>query len=258
MELTDGRIIAVISQPTPDGSGWVVTHEDITERRRTEHGARPQPGLRQHRDRKRAGRPSSSRTRRTCAIVLINRAGEQYFGVPREIDDRQDSPTEVFPKDIADRIAEHDRELLRNRQAAILRRAPGHHPERRTPHRHHHAHADPRRATASLQYLLTVMDDRTHRKRAEAQIARLVHHDLLTGLPNRAAFTACIDATIETAATDGAVVRADVPRLRPLQGGQRRLRPRRRRRAAARAVASACRPRSAAHSWRGSAATNSS
>ena len=36
MELPDGRIIAVISQPTPDGSGWVVTHEDITERRRTE------------------------------------------------------------------------------------------------------------------------------------------------------------------------------------------------------------------------------
>ena len=57
--------------------------------------------------------------------------------------------------------------------------------------------------TAAAQYLLTVMEDRTHRKRAEAQIARLVHHDLLTSLPNRAAFTACIDATIETAATEG-------------------------------------------------------
>src|SRR6185369_10584200 len=34
MELPDGRIIAVVSHPTPDGSGWVVTHEDITERRR--------------------------------------------------------------------------------------------------------------------------------------------------------------------------------------------------------------------------------
>ena len=48
-----------------------------------------------------------------------------------------------------------------------------------------------------------MVDDHTHRKRAEAQIARLVHHDLLTGLPNRAAFTSCIDATIETAAKDG-------------------------------------------------------
>ena len=36
MELTDGRVIAVISQPTPDGNGWVVTHEDITDRRRAE------------------------------------------------------------------------------------------------------------------------------------------------------------------------------------------------------------------------------
>ena len=48
-----------------------------------------------------------------------------------------------------------------------------------------------------------MIEDRTQRKRAEAQIAHLVHHDLLTGLPNRAAFTACIDATIETAAKDG-------------------------------------------------------
>ena len=97
------------------------------------------------------------------------------------------------------------------------------------------------------------MEDRTHRKRAEAQIARLVHHDLLTGLPNRAAFTACIDATIETAAKDGHSVRADVPRSRPLQGGQRRLRTRRRRRTAApvvQAPASRGRRRLPGAAWR--------
>ena len=32
MKLPDGRTIAVSSQATPDGNGWVVTHEDITER----------------------------------------------------------------------------------------------------------------------------------------------------------------------------------------------------------------------------------
>jgi diguanylate cyclase (GGDEF)-like protein/PAS domain S-box-containing protein len=32
MKLPDGRTIAVSSQPTPDENGWVVTHEDITER----------------------------------------------------------------------------------------------------------------------------------------------------------------------------------------------------------------------------------
>ncbi|MDC7787855.1 EAL domain-containing protein [Rhodoplanes sp. TEM] len=32
-ELPDGRIVAVLNQPTPDG-GWVATHEDVTERQR--------------------------------------------------------------------------------------------------------------------------------------------------------------------------------------------------------------------------------
>jgi diguanylate cyclase (GGDEF)-like protein len=35
VELADGRTIAVLNHPTPDG-GWVATHEDITERRRAE------------------------------------------------------------------------------------------------------------------------------------------------------------------------------------------------------------------------------
>jgi diguanylate cyclase (GGDEF)-like protein len=35
MELQDGRTIAILNHPMPDG-GWVATHEDITERRRVE------------------------------------------------------------------------------------------------------------------------------------------------------------------------------------------------------------------------------
>jgi diguanylate cyclase (GGDEF)-like protein len=58
-------------------------------------------------------------------------------------------------------------------------------------------------AQGEPKYLLTVIEDRTRRKRAEAEIARLVHHDILTGLPNRAAFTACIDATIDSTSRDG-------------------------------------------------------
>ncbi len=34
-ELNDGRIISVVNQPTADG-GWVATHEDVTEEKRTE------------------------------------------------------------------------------------------------------------------------------------------------------------------------------------------------------------------------------
>jgi diguanylate cyclase (GGDEF)-like protein/PAS domain S-box-containing protein len=39
VELADGRCVQVINQPLPDG-GWVVTHEDITERRRAAEEAR--------------------------------------------------------------------------------------------------------------------------------------------------------------------------------------------------------------------------
>jgi diguanylate cyclase (GGDEF)-like protein len=43
------------------------------------------------------------------------------------------------------------------------------------------------------EYLLTVIEDVTERKRSEAQIVHMAHHDLLTGLPNRALFTQKID-----------------------------------------------------------------
>ncbi|MEA2983117.1 MAG: hypothetical protein QOF09_4940 [Alphaproteobacteria bacterium] len=200
MELPDGRIIAVISQPTPDGNGWVVTHEDISERRRTE----------MERDRSQAfanivieNVPSTIvlKDAHSLRYVLINRAGEEYFGVPRKTMIGKVAD-EVFPKKTADTIAEHDREIMRSGEPQFYDERPLMTPggdtriaaTTRTPIRD---------AQGQTQYLLTVIDDRTHRKRAEAQIARLVHHDLLTSLPNRTAFTACIDATIETAARDG-------------------------------------------------------
>jgi diguanylate cyclase (GGDEF)-like protein/PAS domain S-box-containing protein len=200
MELPDGRIIAVVSQPTPDGNGWVVTHEDISERRRTE----------MERDRSQAfanmvveNVPSTIvlKDAHTMRYVLINRAGEEYFGVPRKaiIGKLTD---EVFPKELADTIVQHDHEILRSGQPQFYDErplaTPGGDIRIATT-----ARMPIRDAQGQTQFLLTVMEDRTHRKRAEAQIARLVHHDLLTSLPNRAAFTACIDATIELAAKEG-------------------------------------------------------
>ena len=43
----------------------------------------------------------------------------------------------------------------------------------------------------------------TERKRAEAKIAHLAHHDALTGLPNRAAFNERFAATLEHAKSSG-------------------------------------------------------
>ncbi len=199
MELPDGRVVTVTSHPTPDGNGWVVTHEDITERRRAET----------ERDRNQVfvntvieNVPTTLivKDANTLRYVLFNRAAEEYYGISRE-NVIGKLAEEVFAKEQAGNISEHDRELLRTGEPQFYDERPV-----MTPGGSHRIAATTRMpirdAQGRPQYLLTMVDDRTLRKRAEAQIARLVHHDLLTNLPNRAAFTACIDATIETAAKD--------------------------------------------------------
>jgi GGDEF domain-containing protein len=49
------------------------------------------------------------------------------------------------------------------------------------------------------QYLLSVIEDVTERRRATDRIAYLAHHDSLTDLPNRAAFTEHLASTLELA-----------------------------------------------------------
>ncbi len=214
LELPDQRIISVISQPTPDGSGWVVTHEDITEHRRAE----------QERDRSHLfattvieNVPATIvvKEAKTLRYVLVNRAGEAYFGAQRESMIGRTSE-QIFPPETAELIAQHDRELLRTGQAQFYDEHPTTTPG-----------AGPRIVTTArmpirdeqgdVQYLLTVIEDRTNRKRAEAQIAHMAHHDPLTGLPNRTAFNECLSSTIETAAKDGtsfALMSLDIDRFK--------------------------------------------
>ena len=216
LELTDGRTIAVISQPTPDGNSWVVTHEDVTQRRLAE----------KERDRSQAfaatvieNVPASIMVKdvRDLRYLLINRACEEYLGIPRD-KIIGNTASEVFDPETSERIAHNDREILETRQSQFYDEHPVTTPG-----------GNSRIVTTSRmlirdshdvpQYLLTVIEDRTHRKRAEAQIAHLAHHDSLTNLPNRSAFNACLESTIEeTAKQNGsfAVLCLDLDRFKEI------------------------------------------
>lgn len=66
------------------------------------------------------------------------------------------------------------------------------------------------------QYLLTVIEDVTERREAQARIAHMAHHDALTDLPNRAAFNEHLGSAFEAAKASGkelAVLSLDLDRF---------------------------------------------
>jgi diguanylate cyclase (GGDEF)-like protein/PAS domain S-box-containing protein len=133
---------------------------------------------------------------REFRYVLVNRAGERYFGMAA---DRMIGRTahEVLPRNYADLVSKLDRELI----------AAG------APIYDEHAFEMPSQGvrvgtstrlpifneTGELKYLLTVIDDITERKRAEQKIAHMAHHDLLTGLPNRVQFAHELERALKRA-----------------------------------------------------------
>jgi diguanylate cyclase (GGDEF)-like protein/PAS domain S-box-containing protein len=213
LELPDGRTITVISQSTK-GGGWVVTHEDITERKRVER-ERDRNREFAHQVIENVPVPIAVKDSRTLQYVLINRAGERFYGIPREQMIGK-TAANVLPPSSAKSVTHEDQRLTSTQQLQII---PEHLFE--TPGNGTRIIASTRLpildADGDTQYLLTVIEDRTNRKRAEAQIAHMAHHDALTGLPNRAAFNECIAATIEQTrdGSDGfAVLSVDVDRFK--------------------------------------------
>ena len=214
MDLTDGRVITVITQPIPGGGGWVVTHEDITERRRAE----------KERDRSQElANAVIENVPVTIAVkdahdlrfVLINRAGEDFYGAHRE-NIIGKTVHDIFPSTLADRITEQDKELLRSGERAFFDEHPIAMPGDKTSIVTS-TKVSIRDPNGKPQYLLTVTEDRTQRKRDEARIEHMAHHDPLTDLSNRTAFNECLDATLEQAAATGetfAVLCLDLDRFK--------------------------------------------
>ena len=199
LELADGRIIAVINQPTA-GGGWVATHEDITESKRAE---RELENTRSFLDSVVENVPSPIIVKELPSrrYILLNRAAEQYLGIGR--DTMLGKVTrDVLPASTAEIVDANDLRLIETGEKLFF---------------DEHAVVTPgngtRISTATRllvkglddtpKYLISVINDVTDRKRSEQRIAHMTHHDTLTELPNRLAFNSCIDATLELAGASG-------------------------------------------------------
>ena len=195
IELQDGRVIAVVNQPTK-GGGWVATHEDITERKRAE---RELEQTRSFLDMivENVPSPIIVKDARDLRYLLINRAAEKYLGIDRKkiVGKRA---VEVMPQATAEHIEKQDQVLMR--AGEII-------------HRDEHAVLTPGNGTRIVattrlpvkgadgkpQYLISVIRDLTESKQNEQRIAHMAHHDPLTDLPNRTAFSECVAATVDLA-----------------------------------------------------------
>jgi diguanylate cyclase (GGDEF)-like protein/PAS domain S-box-containing protein len=179
----NGVILRVVHHPMQSG-GWVATFEDVTEQRRAER----------ERDQNRVfldlivdNAPSIIFVKRAIdrKYVLVNRAAERFWGIPRHLLIGHTSK-EVFPEAEAENIEARDTELLRTgeplfEEREILTRRDGLRSvfSRRLMLKNERDQA---------QYILGVVDDVSERKLAEAKIAHLAHYDPLTQLPNRTLF----------------------------------------------------------------------
>ena len=213
IELNDGRIIAVVNQPTK-GGGWVATHEDITERKRAE---RELERTRSFLDTIIENVPSPIIVKDIPELryLLINRAAEKLLGVDRSMMLNK-TAADVMPALSAEKIEAEDMKLIASGKSLYL---------------DEHTIATPGNGTRIVtaarmpvmgsdgkpQYLISMIRDVTEHRRNEQRIAHMAHHDPLTELSNRAAFNECISATIDLAAVSGesfAVLCIDLDRFK--------------------------------------------
>ena len=184
VQVGDGRSIRIVNQAMANG-GWVATHEDITERRKAElELERTKAFL----DTVIENVPVTVFVKdvREQRYVLVNRAAEQLWGIPRE-DVIGKSALDLFPKQTADLILTRDGELLAHTGQLF-------HTTHQVETPHNGTRLVELRRIAILdehgkpEYLLGVVEDVTERARADERIKYMAHHDLLTGLSNRALF----------------------------------------------------------------------
>jgi diguanylate cyclase (GGDEF)-like protein/PAS domain S-box-containing protein len=133
--------------------------------------------------------------------VLVNRAAEDFLGLAREQVIGK-TVRDIFSSASGDAVLARDRDL-----GAIENGGPLEEYEIETP-RNGVRTVNSKRliirdADGQAQYLLVMTEDVTEKRRAEAQIKHLAHHDPLTNLPNRASFNAHLAEAIDRADASG-------------------------------------------------------
>ena len=194
-QLDDGRIISVLNQPMK-GGGWISIHEDTTEQT--------------------IAKRESERTKTFLdtiienvpvaivvkdidkrKFVLVNRAYEEFIGTARE---RLIGKTvfDIFSAEDAKRIWESDSAAIRLNKRPIADELSV-----ETPASGHRIISTTRLVICDRdgksQYLITVIEDVTEKRKAYEKIAFMAHHDPLTGLPNRAQFAERLDEALTQA-----------------------------------------------------------
>jgi diguanylate cyclase (GGDEF)-like protein/PAS domain S-box-containing protein len=184
MDLTDGRVITVISQPIAEGGGWLVTHEDITEQRRAEQELGE---TKRFLDSIIANIPIAVvvKDAKTRKFILVNRAFATMLDLSQN-DLLGKTVFDIYGNKAAERLDSADNETLRSSNGVNYSEY-----EVEMPMRGMRIHATNRIVIRNDQgdakYLVAVIDDVTERKKSEQRIAFMAHHDALTGLANRAA-----------------------------------------------------------------------
>jgi len=148
-------------------------------------------------------------------FVLLNRAGEETLGVSRDtIIGKNDY--DLFPKEEADLFFARDSAVLQSGELQIIEEEKVHTARHGTRFLKTKKIAIPD-DQGKPQYLLGVSEDITDMKSATARIAYMAHHDMLTELPNRAAFNERLEFTMSRVASVGdsfAVLSIDLDRFK--------------------------------------------
>jgi diguanylate cyclase (GGDEF)-like protein/PAS domain S-box-containing protein len=159
--------------------------------------------------------PNLATDARDCRFTLLNLAGEELLGVPREQVIGK-TAAELYSKETADRIIANDSEALNSKQMTFADDYPFYTPMNGT------RLVTSRKFTirnedGKPQHLLAVLDDVTERRRSEQRILHMAHYDALTDLPNRVTFAETINAALNRAAASSeqfAVLSIDLDRFK--------------------------------------------